>query len=101
MNPHRLPIFASALLPALLFGQGATHALQPLTPPLLAPSHSDYVNALAALQGKPSPAPGTQPSPSSRAPSPPPPMVTGTIWVTAAPTIAEKSLPLTSQEAEA
>ena len=101
MNSHRFLIFASALLPAILLGQDASHSPQPLTPPPLAPSHSDYVNALAALQGKQPSGLGTKQSPSSRAPSTPPPMVTGTIWGTASPTIAEKSLPLTAQEAEA
>ena len=101
MNSHRLFILASALFPAFLLGQGAPPSPQPLKPPPLAPSHSDYVNALAALQGHRSPNTPAKQSPASRAPASPPPLMTGTIWGTAAPALAEKSLPLTSQEAEA
>jgi type IV secretion system protein VirB9 len=101
MSYHRLPILASLLVPAVLFGQGATHPPQQLTPPPLVPSHGDYVAALAALQGKKAPAVATKNVPSQGADSSTPPMITGTITAPAVPTIAEKSLPLTSQQAEA
>ena len=95
MSAFRFPILAGALFPAVLFGQNPP---QQLTPPPLVPSHGDYVAALAALQGK-QPA-AAKNAPVQRIPTTPPPMITGTITGTAAPTIAEKSLPLTAQEAE-
>jgi type IV secretion system protein VirB9 len=95
MSPFRLPLLVGALFPAVLFSQNPP---QQLTPPPLVPSHKDYVAALAALQGKQSAAeknPHVQRNPSAA-----PPMIMGTITGPVAPTIADKSLPLTSQEAE-
>ena len=74
MSPHRFPILAGALLPAVLFGQTAAQAPQQLTPPPLLPSHGDYTAALAALQGKQPATPKSQESQRSR--SEPPPMIT-------------------------
>jgi type IV secretion system protein TrbG len=98
MSPHRFPILAGALLPAVLFGQSAAQAPQQLTPPPLLPSHGDYTAALAALQGKQPATAKSQESQRSR--SEPPPMITGTITGSVAPAIAEKSLPLTPQQSE-
>lgn len=97
MSACRFPLLATALLPAVLLGQSGQQSPQQLTPPPLVPSHGDYVAALAALQGKQTAA-KSPPHHSQHQPSTPPPMITGT--VTAAPTIAEKSLPLTPQESE-
>jgi type IV secretion system protein TrbG len=98
MRPHRFPILAGALLPAVLFGQSAAQATQQLTPPPLLPSHGDYTAALAALQGKQQATEKSQQP--QRSSSEPPPMITGTITGSVAPAIAEKSLPLTPQQSE-
>ena len=95
MSAFRFPILAGALFPAVLFGQNPP---QQLTPPPLVPSHGDYVAALGALQGKQSAA--AKNAHAQRTPTTPAPMIAGTITGTAAPTIAEKSLPLSPQEAE-
>ena len=96
---RRFPIVAGALFPAVLLAQNEVRSPQKLTPPALAPSHSDYVAALSALQGKQPQSAANSVRP-QRAHPPAPPMISGTITGGAAPAIAEKSLPLTPQEAE-
>jgi type IV secretion system protein VirB9 len=95
MSAFRFPILTGVLFPAVLFGQNPP---QQLTPPPLVPSHGDYVAALAVLQGsQPGPTKNVHAQPN---PTTPPPIITGTITGIVAPAIAEKSLPLTGQEAE-
>lgn len=86
----RAPIVLSFFFGAALVAQPP----QRLTPPSLRPTHDDYADALAALQGK------TSSSQSQRTRSPVR-VIGGTITTRTAPVFGETSLPLTAQESQA